>query len=117
MNNKVTAVSGENFEAMVLKSDEPVLVDFWTEWCGPCRQLAPKIEALAEHYAGVLRFVKVNLDDAPTLIGRYAIRAIPTLMLFKNGAEQERIVGATVAEITAMIDRHIARPADARKAG
>lgn len=118
MTNNVTAVNGENFESIVLKSDRPVLVDFWAEWCGPCRSLAPTVEALAERYAGALRVVKVNVDDEPGMLGRYGIRGIPTLILFKGGAEQERIVGAATAEaIARMIDRHTAQDVEARKAG
>ena len=118
MSQNVTAVNGENFEAIVLKSDRPVLVDFWAQWCGPCRSLAPTIDALAARYSGALRVAKVNVDDDPAVLGRYGLRAIPTLILFENGTEQERIVGAASAEaIAAMIDRHTAQGAEARKAG
>jgi thioredoxin 1 len=118
MRQNVTAVNEENFAPIVLRSDRPVLVDFWAEWCGPCRGLAPTIEALAERYAGAVRVVKVNVDDEPGMLSRFGIRGIPTLILFKNGAEQERIVGAATAEaIARMIDRHIAQGAEAGKAG
>jgi thioredoxin len=112
MSNNVTAVTGEEFESIVLKSERPVLVDFWAEWCGPCRGLAPTIEAIAARYAGALRVIKVNIDDARAMIGRYAIRAVPTLILFHNGVERQRIVGADAAEIAAMIDRQIAQSAE-----
>ena len=118
MTNNVTTVNGENFESIVLKSDRPVLVDFWAEWCGPCRSLAPTVEALAERYAGVARVVKANVDDEPGMLGRYGIRGVPTLILFKDGAEQERIVGTATAEaIARMIDRHTVQDVEARKAG
>jgi thioredoxin 1 len=115
MSNNVAAVSGEEFESIVLKSDRPVLVDFWAEWCGPCRGLAPTIDAIAARYTGGLRVIKVNIDDAQAIIGRYAIRAVPTLILFHNGAERERIVGADAAAIAAMIDRQIAQSAETGK--
>ena len=118
MSNNVTTVSGNNFESIVLKSDVAVLVDFWAEWCGPCRNLAPTIERVAARYAGTTRVVKVNIDDEPQMLRQYGIRGVPTLILFKDGSEQERIVGAATAEaIASMIDRHLARSADARKAG
>jgi thioredoxin 1 len=118
VSNSVTAVSGNNFESIVLKSNVPVLVDFWAEWCGPCRNLAPTIERVAARYSGTARVAKVNIDDEPQMLRQYGIRGVPTLILFKDGAEQERIVGAATAEaIASMIDRHLAPSADARKAG
>src|SRR5215470_11549516 len=114
MSNNVISVNGELFASVVLESPKPVLVDFWAPWCGPCRGLAPTIGALAERYGDALRVVKVNVDEAPTMLAAHAIRAVPTLILFRNGAEQERFVGAAdAAEIAAMIDRHIAPGADA----
>ena len=116
MNTHVTRATGEDFESIVFKSDKPVLVDFWAEWCGPCRGLAPTIEAIAARYAGALRVVKVNIDEAPVMIGRYGIRSVPTLIFFHNGAERERIVGAAdAAAIAAMIDRQTAQSAEAGK--
>ena len=118
MSQSVSAVSKENFASVVLKSEIPVLVDFWAEWCGPCRNLAPTMERLADRYAGPARFVKVNIDDEPQMLRQYAIRGVPTLILFKDGAEQERIVGAATADaIAAMIDRHIGEAAETRKVG
>ena len=71
-----------------------MLVDFWAEWCGPCRALAPIVEAIAEQYAGAARVVKLNVDDHPSVVPRYRIQAIPTLILFQNGEEKDRIIGA-----------------------
>ena len=82
-----------NFDAQVLKAGEPVLVDFWAEWCGPCRMLAPTIEELAREYAGRVKVGKVNVDQNATLAERYGIRGIPTVMLFKNGQIVEQTVG------------------------
>lgn len=116
--SNVTAVNQNNFESVVVRSEVPVLVDFWAEWCGPCRSLAPTIEHLADRFAGAARVVKVNIDDEPQMLGQYGIRGVPTLILFKGGAEQERTVGAATAEaIASMIDRHLAPSESARKAG
>lgn len=116
--SNVTAVNGNNFEAIVLNSEVPVLVDFWAEWCGPCRNLAPTIERVAARYAGAARVVKVNIDDEPQMLRQYGIRGVPTLILFKDGAEQDRMVGtAAIEAIANMIDRHLAQSESARKAG
>jgi thioredoxin 1 len=107
MSEHVTEARAENFDEVVLRSDRPVLVDFWAEWCGPCKRLAPTIEAVAEEYATKARVVKVNVDAAPATAQRYGIQGIPTLILFKDGAEKERIVGAATKDaIAALIDRH-----------
>ena len=74
-----------SFDADVLKSETPVLVDFWAEWCGPCKQLTPSLEAISEEMADKVKVVKVNIDENPNTPGQYGVRAIPTLMLFKNG--------------------------------
>jgi thioredoxin 1 len=106
-----------NFDQVVLQTAAPVLVDFWAEWCGPCRRLAPAIEALAEEYTTRARVVKLNVDAGPATARRYGIQGIPTLILFRDGAEKERIVGAAAKEaIAALIDRHSGDFA-ARKAG
>jgi thioredoxin 1 len=108
MSEHVKDVSDNNFESDVLKSDRPVLVDFWAQWCAPCRMLAPTVEAVAEKYAGSATVVKLNVDDNPAVSQRYGIKGIPTLILFKNGKEEERVVGATSKEaIARMIDKHV----------
>jgi len=90
----VLNATGENFETEVLKSDLPVLVDFWAEWCGPCRMVGPVVDELAEELQGKLKVVKVNVDEAQDLAGSYQIMSIPTLLLFKGGQPVEQIVGA-----------------------
>ncbi len=109
MSKYVSEVSDGNFEQNVLQSDRPVLVDFWAEWCGPCRMIAPTVEAVAEKYESNARVVKINVDDNPSVAQRYGIKGIPTLILFKNGREEERVVGATSKEaISRIIDKHLA---------
>ena len=90
----VLNVTGEDFEREVLKSDLPVLVDFWAEWCGPCRMVSPVVNEIAEELQGKLKAVKVNVDDAQDLAGNYQIMSIPTLLLFKGGEPVEQIIGA-----------------------
>ncbi|HEX8476052.1 MAG TPA: thioredoxin [Pyrinomonadaceae bacterium] len=108
MSKNVSEVSDQNFEKDVLQSEQPVLVDFWAQWCAPCRMLTPIVEAVAEQYEGSARVVKVNVDDSPAISQRYGIKGIPTLIVFKNGQEQERIVGATSKEsISRLIDKHL----------
>ena len=108
MSDNVKETSDSTFENDVLKSDQPVLIDFWAAWCAPCRMLAPTVEAVAEKYAGKARVVKLNVDDNPSISQRYGIKGIPTLILFKNGHEEERVVGATSeAAISRMIEKHI----------
>lgn len=108
MNEHVREVSDQSFEQDVLKNNQPVLVDFWAAWCGPCRMLAPTVDAVAEKYAGTARVVKLNVDDNPGVSQRYGIKGIPTLILFKGGREEERLVGATSKEaISRMLDKHI----------
>ncbi len=82
-----------DFEADVLKSDVPVLVDFWAEWCGPCKMIAPVLDQVASEYAGKVKIVKVNIDDHPQVAGQFAVRSIPTLILFKNGQVETQHVG------------------------
>lgn len=108
MSDNVRDVSDDSFENDVLKCDQPVLVDFWAAWCAPCRMLAPTVEAVADKYVATARVVKLNVDDNPSVSQRYGIKGIPTLILFKNGREEERVVGATSeGAISRMLDKHI----------
>jgi len=86
-------VTDQTFEQEVLKSDKPVLVDFWAPWCGPCRMVAPIVEELSEEYAGKVDFVKLNTDENPDVSVKYGIRSIPTLLVFKGGEAVGQIVG------------------------
>jgi len=108
MSEIVKEVSDSSFENDVLGSSKPVLVDFWAQWCTPCRMLAPTVEAVAEQFRESANVVKLNVDDNPSTAQRYGIKGIPTLILFREGKEVERVVGATSKEsITRMIDKYI----------
>ena len=108
MSKYVSEVSDSNFESDVLQSNKPVLVDFWAEWCAPCRMLTPTVEMLAEKYAASVRVVKMNIDENPLVLQRYGVRGLPTLILFKNGREEERAVGVVSKEaISRMIDKSL----------
>lgn len=87
-------VTDEDFEAEILKSEKPVLVDFWAAWCGPCKAIAPTIEALAEEYAGQIRVAKLDVDNNPKSAMKFGIRAIPTMIMFKDGEVSDQITGA-----------------------
>jgi thioredoxin 1 len=90
---KPAEVSDSNFDSEVLKSDTPVLVDFWAPWCGPCRMVAPIVEELADEYAGRVKFVKLNTDENAQTSMKYQIRSIPTLLVFKGGEPAGQIIG------------------------
>lgn len=92
--SKATDVTAADFDQEVIKSAIPVLVDFWAEWCGPCKMIAPAVDAIAEEYSSKLKVLKVNVDKEPTLAGLYGVMSIPTLILFKNGEVVEQITGA-----------------------
>jgi thioredoxin 1 len=94
MSVNVLQIDENNFDAAVLQATEPVLVDFWGQWCPPCKLIAPIVEDLATQYQGRLRVVKVNVDDNPDLVGRCAVTANPSLLFFKQGREVHRLVGA-----------------------
>jgi thioredoxin 1 len=101
-------VNESNFDQQVLQSQQPVLVDFWAAWCGPCRMIAPTVEALANEYAGKAKVAKVNVDENQTTPTQYNVRGIPTLLLFKGGRVQEQIVGAASRDaIENMIKKHL----------
>ena len=94
MSANTKPVTDANFESEVLKSSEPVLVDFWAEWCGPCKMIGPALEELAGEFAGKLTVAKVNIDENPMTPNNYAVRGIPTLILFKDGKPAAQQVGA-----------------------
>jgi len=110
MSALVNEVNDTNFEAEVLKSSQPVLVDFWAEWCGPCKRIAPTIEAIAEKYQGRAKVVKLNVDENGERPSGLGVRGIPTLILFRDGNEVERIVGAPPNAkefLSELLDKHL----------
>ena len=94
MSDNIINVTDSTFESLVLQSDTPALVDFWASWCAPCRAIAPIVDEMAQEYTGKLRVVKVNVDDNPATPGKYGVRGIPTLILFKDGKVVDQLVGA-----------------------
>lgn len=108
MSDHIVHITDDSFEEDVLKSEDPVLVDYWAEWCGPCKAIAPMLGEIAEEYSGKLKIAKMNIDDNPSTPPRYGIRGIPTLMLFKGGNVEATKVGAlTKSQLSAFIDSHI----------
>lgn len=108
MSKNIIHLSDATFEQEVLKSGTPVLVDYWAEWCGPCKQIAPMLDGIADEYAGRLKVAKLNIDDNKLTPPRYGIRGIPTLMLFKNGKVEATKVGAlSKSQLTAFLDANI----------
>ncbi len=102
-------VSQQNFQDAVLASDQPVLVDFWAPWCGPCKMLAPIVEKVAGTHTGRAKFMKLNTDDNPSLAGQYQVSGIPCLILFKGGQAIDRIVGYVSEQaINSMLAKHLA---------
>lgn len=108
MSDLIKHVTDDTFEPDVLNSDLPVLVDYWAEWCGPCKAIAPVLEEVAKEYAGKLRIAKVDVDSNTEVPKKYSIRGIPTLILYKNGAVQATKVGAvSKSQLTAFLDSNI----------
>jgi thioredoxin 1 len=108
MSEHITHLSDAAFEKEVLQSQLPVLVDYWAEWCGPCKMIAPILEDISKEYAGRLRVVKLNIDDNQQTPPKYGIRGIPTLMLFKNGNVEATKVGAlSKSQLMAFIDSNL----------
>ena len=108
MSENVVHTSDDSFEQDVLASDQPVLVDFWAEWCGPCKMIAPILDEIADEYAGKLKVVKLDIDSNPAMPRRFGVRGIPTLMVFKAGEVEATKVGAvTKSQLSAFIDSNI----------
>jgi thioredoxin 1 len=107
MSDEILQGSDATFEQEVLKSELPVLVDFWAPWCGPCRMIAPAVEAIAAERAGKLKVVKLNVDDNPATSQKYGITGIPTLILFKGGEVKETVIGVAKAKLEEMIAKHV----------
>ena len=108
MSDLIRSVTDDTFEHDVLKSAKPVLIDYWAEWCGPCKMIAPVLEDIAREYAGRLTVAKLNIDENPATPPRYGIRGIPTLMLFKNGSVEATKVGAvSKSQLSAFLESNL----------
>lgn len=108
MSDKICQLTDANFDQEVLKAGRPVLVDYWAEWCGPCKMIAPILDEIADEYAGRLTVAKLNIDDNPNTPPKFGIRGIPTLMLFKDGNVEATKVGAlSKSQLTAFIDQNL----------
>lgn len=108
MNSSIIAVSDDSFEKDVMNAQLPVLVDFWAEWCGPCKMIAPILDDIAKSYEGRLTVAKINIDDNAATPQKFGVRGIPTLMLFKNGELESTKVGAiSKSQLTAFLDSHL----------
>ena len=108
MSNSISHLTDETFEEEVLQSNLPVLVDYWAEWCGPCKMIAPILDSLTAEYAGKLKISKLNIDDNQKTPQKYGVRGIPTLMIFKNGNVEATKVGAlSKSQLTAFIDSNL----------
>jgi len=108
MAEHIVHISDESFEEEVLQSERPVLIDYWAEWCGPCKMIAPVLDEIAIEYSDRLKVVKLNIDDNPQTPPKYGIRGIPTLMVFKNGQVEATKVGAvSKAQLTAFLDDNL----------
>ena len=108
MNKNVMIVDQNNFEREVIKSEKPVLVDFWAAWCGPCRMVSPVIDQLADQYDGKVKVAKVNVDENPELANQYQILSIPSVLLFKGGDKVDGVIGARPKQIfEEMLDKNV----------
>lgn len=108
MSEQIVHVTDDSFEAEVLQAGQPVLVDYWAEWCGPCKMIAPVLDEIASEYGERVKVAKLNIDDNPNTPPRYGIRGIPTLMLFKDGEVEATKVGAvSKSQLTAFIDSNL----------
>ena len=108
MSNNIMHTSDSSFEADVLSSDKPALVDFWAEWCGPCKMIAPLLDEAADEYADRLAVVKLNVDENPNIAQKFGIRSIPTLILFKDGAVQAQKLGAmSKSQLTEFLESNL----------